>query len=86
MVQTRYDPQGMLIQLETALHRLAESFWDQPYRFFAEADAVAGLQRRMATRPEMAQTYRAADGFETSLLHREIRTFFRRSQKRRSKT
>jgi hypothetical protein len=45
MVQTRYDPQGLLIQLETALHRLAESFWDQPYRFFTEADAVAGLER-----------------------------------------
>lgn len=77
MVQTRYDPQGLLIQLETALHRLAESFWDQPYRFFTEADAVAGLQRWVATRPEVAQTYRTADDLETSLLHREYPTFFR---------
>ena len=77
MAQTRYDPQGLLIQLETALHRLAESFWDQPYRFFTEADAVAGLQRWVATRPEMAQTYGTADGFETSLLHGEYPTFFR---------
>ena len=77
MVQIRYDPQGLLIQLETALHRLAESFWDQPYRFFTEADAVAGLQRWVATRPETAQMYRTANGFETSLLHREYPTFFR---------
>ena len=84
-MQTRYDPQGLLIQLETALHRLAESFWDQPYRFFTEADAVAGLQRWVATRPEMAQTYRAADGFETSLLHREYPTFFRLDDREPSK-
>lgn len=76
-MQTRYDPQGLLIQLETALHRLVESFWDQPYRFFTEADAVAGLQHWVATRPEMAQLYRTADGFETGLLHREYPTFFR---------
>jgi len=78
MVQTRYDPQGLLIQLETALHRLVESFWDQPYRFFTEADAVAGLQQWVATRPEIAQLYPTADGdFETGLLHREYPTFFR---------
>ena len=65
---------------------LADSVRDQPYRFFAEADAVDGLQRWVTTCPEMAQTYRAADGFETSLLHREIPTFFRRSQERRNKT
>jgi hypothetical protein len=77
MAQTRYDPQGLLIQLETALHCLAESFWDQPYRFFTEADAMAGLQRWLATRPEMAQTYCTADdGLETGLLHREYPAFF----------
>jgi hypothetical protein len=77
MVQTRYDPQGLLIQLETALHRLVESFWDRPYCFFTEADAVAGLQHWVATRPEMAQLYRTADSFEIGLLHREYPTFFR---------
>ncbi len=77
MAQTLYDPQGLLIQLETTLHRLVESFWDQPYRFFTEADAVAGLQRWVATRPEMGQPYRTADRFETGLLHREYPTFFR---------
>jgi hypothetical protein len=78
MVQTRYDPQGLLIQLETALHRLAESFWDQPYRFLTEADAVAGLERWVANRPELAQTYGTADDeLETGLLHREYPTFFR---------
>jgi len=77
MVQTSYDPRRLLIQLETALHRLVESFWDQPYRFFTEADAVAGLQRRVATRPELTQLYHTADGFETGLLHREYPAFFR---------
>ena len=65
---------------------LADSVRDQPYRFFTEADAVAGLQRWVATRPEMAQTCRTADGFETSLLRWEYPTFFRRSQERQSKT
>lgn len=77
MRQIRYDPQGLLVQLETSLHRLVESFWDQPYLFFTEADAVAGLQRWVATRPEMAQVYRTGDGFETNLLHQEYPTFFR---------
>lgn len=85
MIQARYNPQGLLVQLETALHRLAESFWDQPYHFFTEADAVAGLQRWVATRPEMAQTYRTADGSETGLLHREYPTFFRLDDQEPSK-
>jgi len=66
-----------LIQLETALHRLVESFWDEPYRFFTEADAVVALQSWVTRRPELAQPQRTADGFETSLLHREYPTFFR---------
>jgi hypothetical protein len=74
MAQTRYDCQGLLIQLETALHQLVESFWDQPYRFFTEADAVAGLQAWVAARPELAQLYVTADGFETGLLHCEYPT------------
>jgi hypothetical protein len=63
--------------LETALHRLVESFWEEPYRFFTEADAVAALDTWVARRPELAQVYHTADGHETSLLHREYPTFFR---------
>lgn len=69
--------QELLIHLETALHRLVESFWDEPYRFFTEADAVAALQSWVTRRPELAQPERTADGFKTSLLHREYPTFFR---------
>jgi hypothetical protein len=69
--------QELLIQLETALHRLVESFWDEPYRFFTEADAVAALETWIARRPELAQPRRTADGCETGLLHREYPTFFR---------
>ena len=72
--------QSFVIQLETALHRLVESFWEEPYRFFTEADAVVGLQSWVAKRPELAQTLRTADDFETNLLHREYPTFFRFSQ------
>lgn len=67
----------LLTQLETALHRLVESFWEEPYRFFTEADAVAALHTWIARRPELAQAYHTADGFETGLLHREYPTFFR---------
>jgi hypothetical protein len=69
--------QELLIHLETALHRLVESFWDEPYRFFTEADAVAALESWVAKRPELAQIQHTVDGFETSLLHREYPTFFR---------
>jgi hypothetical protein len=69
--------QTLLTQLETALHRLVESFWEEPYRFFTEADAVAALHTWVARRPELAQVYHTADGFETNLLHREYPTFFR---------
>ena len=31
--------QTFLVQLETALHRLVESFWEEPYCFFTESDA-----------------------------------------------
>ena len=72
--------QSLVIQLETALHRLVESFWEEPYRFYTEADAVVGLQSWVASRPELAQTLRTADNFETNLLHREYPTFFRFSQ------
>ena len=72
--------QTFLVQLETALHRLVESFWEEPYRYFTEADAVVGLQSCVARRPELAQTLRTADGFETGLLHREYPTFFRFSK------
>lgn len=69
--------QELLIHLETALHRLVESFWDEPYRFFTESDTVAALQSWVARRPALAQAHRTADGFETGLLHREYPTFFR---------
>jgi hypothetical protein len=69
--------QTYLVQLETALHRLVESFWEEPYRYFTEADAVVGLQSWVAKRPELAQTLRTADDFETGLLHREYPTVFR---------
>ncbi len=57
--------QELLIQLETALHRLVESFWDEPYRFFTESDAVAALQFWVAKWPGLAQVVQTADGFET---------------------
>jgi len=69
--------QTLLTQLETVLHRLVESFWEEPYGYFTEADAVAALDTWVARRPELAQVYHTADGFETSLLHREYPTFFR---------
>jgi hypothetical protein len=72
------DPhQRLLIQLETALHRLVESYWEEPYRYFTESDAVAVLHRWVAKRPGLAQVYHTVDGFETGLLHREYPTFFR---------
>lgn len=80
-MSTNDQGQELLIQLETALHRLVESFWDEPYRFFTEADAVAALQSWVTRRPELAQTQRTADGFKTGLLHREYPTFFRFDQK-----
>jgi len=76
-VSTSASGQELLIQLETALHRLVESFWGEPYRFFTESDAVVALQSWVARRPGLAQAVRTADGFETSLLHREYPTFFR---------
>jgi hypothetical protein len=69
--------QELLIPLETALHRLVESFWEEPYRYFTESDAVTALQGWVARRPALAQRYHTADGFETGLLHREYPTFFR---------
>jgi hypothetical protein len=77
MMSTNDRGLELLVQLETALHRLVESFWDEPYRFFTEADAVAALQSWVTRRPELAQTQRTADGFGTGLLHREYPTFFR---------
>jgi len=69
--------QTLLSRLETVLHRLVESFREEPYRFFTEADAVAGLHTWVARRPELAQVYQTADRFETGLVHREYPTFFR---------
>lgn len=69
--------QKLRIQLETALHRLVESFWEEPYRYFTESDAVTALWHWVARRPGLAQAHRTADGFETGLLHREYPTFFR---------
>lgn len=74
-----YTSQELLTQLETALHRLVESFWEEPYRFFTEADAVAALQFWVVKQPELAQVVHTADRFETGLLHREYPTFFRLS-------
>ena len=69
--------QELLIQLETALHRLVESFWEEPYRYFTESDAVTSLWQWFAKRPGLARVYKTKDGFETGLLHREYPTFFR---------
>ena len=73
--------QKLLIQLETALHRLVESFWEEPYRYFTEADAVAALQSWVARRPGLGQPYHTLDGFETGLLHHAYPTFFRLDDK-----
>ena len=72
MTSVSCSDQTFLIQLETALHRLVESFWDEPYRFFTESDAVAALQFWVAKWPGLAQVVQTADGFETGLLHREV--------------
>lgn len=61
--------QKLLIQLETALHRLVESFWEEPYRYFTKSDVVAALPRWVINRPELARAYHTADGFEAGLLH-----------------
>ena len=74
---SRASGQDLLIQLETALNRLVESFWDEPYRYFTAADAHVGLQTWLARRPELMQTVQTEDEFETGLLHREYPTFFR---------
>jgi len=76
-MSTSNQGQELVIHLETALHRLVEGFWDEPYRLFTESDVVAALQSWVARRPELAQTQCTADGFETGLLHREYPTFFR---------
>jgi hypothetical protein len=68
--------QKLLIQLETALHRLVEGFWDEPYRCFTSADALAALQPWLARRPELGAPYRSSDGFETGLLHGGYPTSF----------
>ena len=73
--------QALLIPLETALHRLVEGFWEEPYRYFTERDAVTALQTWVATRPALAQAYQTTDGFETGLLHREYPTPFRLDDK-----
>ncbi len=73
--------QELLIQLETALHRLVESFREEPYRYFTESDAVTALQTWVATRPALAQVCQTADGFATGVLHRECPTFFRLDDK-----
>jgi hypothetical protein len=38
---TDVSGQELLIRLETALHRLVESFWEEPYRYFTGAEAQA---------------------------------------------
>jgi hypothetical protein len=81
LFDTGEQAQELLVPLETALHRLVESFWDEPYRFFTESDAVIALQSWVARRPELAQIQHTADGFETSLLHCEYPTFFRFREK-----
>jgi len=68
--------QDLLVELETALHRVVETFWDHPYHYFTEADAHVGLHKWLATRPALSQTLQTADGFETGLLHCEYPTFF----------
>jgi hypothetical protein len=82
---TNTPEQELLIQLETALHRLVESFWEQPYRYFTESDAVTALQSWVATRPALGRAYHTADSFETGLLHREYPTFFRLDDKNPTK-
>ena len=69
--------QELLIQLETALHRLVESFWEEPYRYFTESDAITALQSWFVNRPALTQPHCTNDSFETGLLHREYPTFFR---------
>jgi hypothetical protein len=73
--------QELLIQLETALHRLVESFWEEPYRYFTESDAVTALQTWVARRPALAQVCQTADDFATGVSHRKYPTFFRLDDK-----
>lgn len=73
--------QTLLIQLETALHGLVESFWEKPYQYFTESDAVAALQTWVATRPALAQVCQTGDDSATGVSHREYPTFFRLDDK-----
>jgi hypothetical protein len=69
--------QELLIRVETALHRLVENFWEEPYRYFTESDAITALQTWAATRPALAQVCQTADNFATGVLYHEYPTFFR---------
>ena len=43
-MRTNPSTQKLLIESETILHRLVESFWEEPYRTLTKCDAVAALQ------------------------------------------
>jgi hypothetical protein len=49
----------LLTQLETAIHRLVESFWEEPNRYYAEVDAHDERQTWVA-RPEFREVLRTA--------------------------
>ena len=43
-MRTNPSTQKLLIQLETVVHRLVKSFWEEPSRTLTESNAVAALQ------------------------------------------
>jgi hypothetical protein len=81
-METGSSGQALLIQLETALRQLVESYCEEPYRFHSKADVITELQSWVARRPGLGQLCRTTDGYETRLLHSEFPVAFRYSRNR----
>lgn len=65
------------IKLESAIHELIDEFLQEPYRFFTEADAVAGFRQILEADSDINQKAETKDGFQISTIHQEFPTFFR---------
>ena len=67
--------------LETTIDILVDEFKRNPFAFFTEADAVARFHQLLDRDPVIGQQVQTADGYRTSLIHREYPTFFRFADK-----
>jgi hypothetical protein len=63
--------------LESAIRELVDEFLKEPYRFFTEADTVAGFHQILDGDPAFNRRVCTSDGYEVGLVHREYPTFFR---------